>query len=443
MKSFRWNVVFRVGVILILSLALAWVLVNRQWFFTPLVLSMLLAISTYSLIQYTERTTRDLTQFLISIKQGGFTNVFTGKKRGKIQAGLNSAFNDIINEFQRISAEKESQYLYLQTLNENIGVSIISYSSNNQVEFMNAAAKVLLKKVHMKSINDLEEIDANLLFNIKEMSSGQRRVIKTFLHGEMQQLSIQVKDFVLNNTDFRLLLLQNINSELEQKEVEAWQKLISVLTHEIMNSVTPIVSLSTALDQMLKEPKVASSLAKDDHEDILKSIETIETRSKGLLHFVNAYKSVSRVPEVNVSPVSIKTMLERIVNLLQPDLDNAQIDLQLNIENVKVNADHDLLEQVIINLVKNAIEALDAIDNAKIELIAKRTFANTVKIVITDNGSGISPDVLDKIFIPFYTTKRSGTGVGLSFARQIMKLHNGNLSVKSEEGVGTTFVLTF
>jgi len=443
LKNFRWNIVLRVILILALSLALIWALTFTEWFFTPLVLAILLVVVVINLIYYTERTNKDLTQFLISIKQGGFTNKFTGQKRGLSQAGLSKAFNDVIREFQKISMEKESQYLYLQTLNENIGVSIISFNAEGEIQFMNPAAKALFKKPYIRSVEEFKGIDHKLYNNIQALESGEKRVIKTFMHGEMQQLSVQAKDFVLQQKDFRLVLLQNINAELEQKEVDAWQKLISVLTHEIMNSVTPIVSLSTAVNEMLENTGRMESLSYEQKDDILISLKTIENRSQGLIHFVNAYKNFSKVPELRLTDVDLRTLIERIAGLLGPDLHKAGITLNLDLkEAVRAKVDHELFEQVFINLIKNAIEALNGREKGHIEISARHLYGNRISITVADNGPGISEEVLEKMFIPFYTTRKNGTGIGLSFARQIMKLHNGNISVKTEWGKGTIFTLT-
>lgn len=442
LKNFRFNVTVRVLIILVLAIALAIVLQRTQWFFTPLVISILMILAVLNLIYYVEKTNKDLTQFLLSIKQGGFTNVFKGKQRGVSYAGLSSAFNDVINEFQRISMEKESQYQYLQALNENIGVSIISYDQDTgKIEFLNPAAKALLLKPNLTKIDDIGLVDQNLLEGIKKMGSSERQVIKVLINKEMVHLSIQLKDFVMQQKHFRLVLLQNINSELEQKEVEAWQKLISVLTHEIMNSVTPIVSLSSAVNQMMIDHE--SDSTEEDKEDMMISLQTIENRSKGLLRFVNAYKDFSKTPELKPTEFDLFKMIHRITHLLKPDMSKKGIELAFDLKGKEllVKADSELIEQILINLLKNAIEVLDS--NGSITLSAKRGDHQKVKLTIEDNGPGIAPEVMEKIFIPFFTTKQKGTGIGLSFARQVMKLHQGSISVNSEPGIGTRFELQF
>ncbi|UII33775.1 ATP-binding protein [Fulvivirga ulvae] len=444
LKNFRLNIIIRVLLIMVLSLMLAFVLIKTEWLFTPIVIGILLISVATSLTWYVEKTNSDLTQFLLSIKQGSFTNIFKGTGKGSNQAQLSQAFNAVIEEFQKISIEKESQYQYLRTLNENIGISIISYTGDGEIELINPAAKNLLKKPYLKNIKDIEAIDPALHKAIVTLHSGERQVIKAYIKDEIIQLSLHVKDFILQNKSFRLVLLQNIHIELEQKEVEAWQKLISVLTHEIMNSVTPIVSLSSAINQMLHNEDL-SKLPADDQEDIITSLQTIENRSKGLLKFVNAYKDFSKTPELKITDVNIVSMIERLTSLLKPDLEKSNIRLTLDIKasELKVKADHELLEQVLINLLKNAIEALDGAENGEISIAVRRAGARKIAMTIEDNGPGMSKETIDRIFTPFYTTKKKGTGIGLSFARQIMKLHNGSITVQSELKKGTVFHLEF
>lgn len=440
-KNFRVNVIFRILLISALLLLLTWVLSNKPWFFTPLVIGIVLTILIFNLIAYVERTNRNIVQFLASIKQGGFTNLFKGKSSGGTHAALNEAFNEVMLQFQQLAQEKESHYQYLQTLNENIGVSLISYNSEGKIELMNPAAKILLQKPFINKIDDLALINQQLHGVITSLDSEEKRVIKTVIHGDVLQLSVQVKDFIAQEKQYRLVLIQNIHHELEEKEVEAWQKLMSVLTHEIMNSVTPIASLSTAINQQLN---LSDTMGAEDFDDLKISLETIENRSKGLMRFVNAYKEFSKTPELSIAEVDLKLLIERILQLLSPDLTKADISVKIDFNRLEkaTKIDEELIEQVVINLLKNSIEALESTVNGKITIVGE-IVRRTTMLKISDNGAGIAPENLDKIFIPFFTTKKKGTGVGLSFARKVMRLHNGNIRVHSKMGEGTSFILEF
>lgn len=442
LKNFRLNIIVRVFLIVAVVLALAWVVTNSSWFFTPLVLFIVLLLLIGNLIYYVERTNRNLSQFLLSIKQGGFTNLFKDRTHGGTHAELNEVFNEVLLQFQKVTLEKESHYQYLQTLNENLGVSLISYDQDGKVELMNPAAKKLLKKPYLKNIADLESINKDIFLTVRNLVSEEKRVIKTVLNNELIQLSVQVKDFKTQQTQFRLVLLHNIHHELEEKEVEAWQKLISVLTHEIMNSVTPIASLSTAMNEQLQQH--GFRLNEDDMEDLKVSLATIENRSKGLMRFVNAYKDFTRQPNLSITELDINILVDRVLNLLAPDLEKHAINVDYRRNSGKTirKGDKELIEQVIINILKNAIEALKDHQEPQITISLEK-IGRMIRLTIADNGPGIEREVLDRIFVPFFTTKKKGTGVGLSFARQIMRLHNGSLSVQTTPGQGASFVLEF
>ncbi|MGK7389332.1 MAG: sensor histidine kinase [Candidatus Cyclobacteriaceae bacterium M2_1C_046] len=436
-KNFRINIILRVLIIGLLALLLAFIITTTEWLFTPLFILLLLIGFVVNLIFYVEKINNELSQFLYNIKQGGFTSLIKGNKGGKKK--LTHVFNEVIHEFKKVSIEKESHYQYLKTLNENIGISIISFKEHGEISLMNPSAKALLKKPFLKNIQQLEDIDPNLYKVLMKMRSGQREVIKSFIAGEMIHLSVQLKKFIVQEEKFNVLLLQNIHHELEQKEVEAWQKLISVLTHEIMNSVTPIASLSTAVNQQLNSVDSVDDLEQEDRADILTSLKTIENRSKGLLKFVNAYKEFAKTPELHLADTDLVALINRICNLLNPDLLRNNIDLvqDYSFKELKVRLDHELIEQVIINLIKNSLEALEGQNNGVIKIQLQKIENYKIQIKIADNGSGMDKETLEKIFIPFFTTKKKGTGVGLSFARQVLKLHGGSITVNSDIGKGT------
>ncbi|MEQ8576108.1 MAG: hypothetical protein RIB63_18725, partial [Fulvivirga sp.] len=321
--SFKFHVIFRCLLILLASLVLSWVLLNRDWFFTPLVLIIIISGLVANLIYYVEKTSRNLAQFLLNVKQGGFTHSFKNDQEG--QNKLNKVFNDVIEEFHRVSMERESHYLYLQTLNENLGVALISYDQEGKIDLLNPAAKNLLKRPILRHIDELKEIDDGLLALVRSLQSGDRKVLKTIIDNQLIQLSIQCKLFKVQDKTFTLLLIQNINEELEQKEVEAWQRLVSVLTHEIMNSVTPIASLSDAFNKLLERKKSFDNFSEEETQDLSDSLKTIERRSKGLMKFVNAYKDFAKNPDLNITQFELDELLQRIIKLFQPDIESAQI----------------------------------------------------------------------------------------------------------------------
>lgn len=444
-KNFRLNIIIRVLCIVALALALAFVIVKRPMFFALSTIVVLLIVSIMNLIRYIDKSNKDLTHFLLSIRQGAFTESYTSGNRGKQYEQLSGALNDIVAEFSKLNLEKELHYQYLQTLNENISVAILSFDATGKLMMMNAAARKLLNTPSFSALHDFKAIDPALYVAIKDIQPEQRKVVHVFIGDDQYQLSIQAKEIVLNGKPVRIILLQNLNHELEEKEIEAWHQLMRVLTHEIMNSVTPIASLTAAVESILKHPdgtrKDLGTLNEDHVDDIFSSLTTINSRSKGLMNFVKAYKAYAKPIHAQFESVDIREIVSRVAVLLAPDLQTLNVQLIINTPatTVETKTAIALMEQVLINLVKNAMDAV-AHDGTGIITIDVRTKANRVAVAITDNGTGIDPEVLPRIFVPFFTTKSKGSGIGLSLSRQIMKLHGGTLQVHPSEK-GSIFTL--
>ncbi|MEZ4946939.1 MAG: ATP-binding protein [Cyclobacteriaceae bacterium] len=446
LKEFRYNIVLRVVIITGLALLLSYVITNKEWFFTPLVLVLLLLISIWSLIYYIEKTNKDLTYFILSIKQSGFTTSFPPGKKGKTFRKLSQAFNDVIEEFRKINLQRETHYQYLQTLTENIQAGIISFDETGKIELANPAALQLLGTLRLRNINEIKRINAKLFQAINDLMPGQRQLFRTVIAKKEVHLSVQIKELVMNEVPYKIMLVQDLNQEMEEQEVDAWQKLIRVLTHEIMNSVTPIVSLTEAVNTMLTESdgerRKLEHLDEEDKEDLFGSLETIEKRSKGLLRFVNAYKDFTKTPEIVLSQVDVGGLIKHVLNLLNSELVKNQIAIdKTGVEDhFMAKADASWMEQVIINVIRNAIDALEHIEDPRLKIVAFQD-GNRNCIAISDNGGGMDKGTLDNIFVPFFTTKKNGTGVGLSLSKQIMKLHKGSLNVTSELGKGTIVMM--
>lgn len=443
LSSFRVQVIFRVILLVLLSITFSAVLYFTNWFFTPLVLGILILIVTLNLINYHEKTIREIGTFLTSLRQGNFTNRYIQRQKGKGFDELELLFEGINLAFQKLSADKESHYQYLKALNDNIGVAIISYLDDGSIELMNPSARELFNKPGLRTISDLERVSPDVYKKLMELKSGGADVVKTVLNNEVQYLSIICRTFIAQEITYHLVLIQNIRKALDDKESEAWQKLVRVLTHEIMNSVTPISSLSTAINQTLKDNSKIADLKAEDIEDIQLSLETIENRSNGLIQFVKAYKDYARDIELNLSEISIESLLRRVSNLIKSLKTGVNVNLIVEVSpsNLTCLADEGLLEQVLINLVQNAVEAIDAKENGIIKLKGYKDLNNII-IEIDDNGCGIDKENLENVFVPFFTTKRRGTGVGLSLSKKIMQLHKGDILLNTSPE-GTTFRLLF
>jgi len=398
---------------------------------------------------YVEQTNRKLTGFLQSIRHADFSTSFTEQGLGKSFEELNNSFNDVIAEFKKYRSEREEHLNYLLTVIQHVSIGMIAYKADGKVDQYNKAVSDLFRIKHIKNINDLKKVKDDLPEQLLKMKAGSKMLIKVFIDDELLQLSINATRFRMRGEEFTLISLQNIHNELEEKEIESWQKLIRVLTHEIMNSITPISSLAGTVRGMLlneenEEQVMMNTLDEDDVESIQSALNTIEKRSQGLLNFVEIYRNLTRIPKPNFRYFMVRQLFENAEQLLMPKIEQLKIDCTYKImpDELMITADPDLIDQVIINLLLNAVDAVKEKEDPVIRMIASEVNGR-IKIEIRDNGYGIKPDIMDKIFMPFFTSKKHGSGIGLSLSRQIMHLHKGNISVRSKPDEGTIFTLTF
>jgi two-component system, NtrC family, nitrogen regulation sensor histidine kinase NtrY len=445
-KSFKVNVVLRVLAIAILMAAFLYLAFIKSLYFSAFVVLLLLLFAIGALIYYTEKTSRDLNQFLLAVKYQDYSANFPNIGRGKSFNELKDSFNLIISEFQRIKLEKEIHHQFLQNVVGNIPIGIICYEGSGRIRLYNEAARNLLNVSYLGNFHQIEKIKPQLFEDIQKMRHGQAFLYKT----EEGQINLQVKKihFKLGEEGFNLITMQNITNELDFSEMESWQKLIRVLTHEIMNSVTPITSLSSTLEMMLQdaEGNIRKMQEVDDEliTDVGNGIKAIRNRSKGLLSFVDNYRSFTRIPQPAFETIPVLALLKRVHALLKVKMEEAGIKFSIRCENpeLKIVADQEQMEQVLINLLLNARDAVSGVENPEIVLSAAGINGSVI-IKVSDNGEGIPPDVLDKIFIPFYTTKENGNGIGLSLSRQMILLNRGNITVQSTRGQGTVVNLKF
>ena len=448
-RNFRFLIIIRV-LLLVASVILVIYLVGQSHHtVTSIIIGIVIILQIFDLIRFVERTNKKLTQFLESIRHSDFSSSFTDHGRGKSFEKLNKAFNDVINEFKSTRAEKEEHFNYLQTVVQHVSIGIIAYRRDGKVDIINNSIKNLLHITSLKNIGDLKMIEKDLPDLLLKMQAGDRKLIKLYLEDELLQLSVYATEFRMRGEDFILASIQNISSELEEKEIESWQKLIRVLTHEIMNSITPISSLASTVIQMLidksEDDLRLNPLDLEDIEAIENALNTIQGRSQGLLNFVEIYRNLTRIPKPNFRYFPVSEMFERCHHLLKPKFTQLSIACsnRINPENMMMTADPDLVDQVMINLMLNAIDAVKGKEDPFISVSAFANKNGKVVIELSDNGYGIKPDILDKIFMPFFTSKKEGSGIGLSLSRQIMHLHKGSIGVKSKPNEGTTFTLTF
>lgn len=448
-RNFKINIVVRIILIIIMILAVFISIYRFGFHVTPILLGVLIIFQILNLIKYVQKTNRYLTSFLESIRYADFSRSFKLEGLGSAYDEMRDAFNNVISDFQKIRAEKEEHFHYLQNVIQHIGISLIAFQKDGSVEMINNSAKKLFQISKLKNISELESYSPELVKKMKHMKSGERILVQVIDNDMMMQLAIYATEFKIRMQRIILVSIQNIQSELEEQEMAAWQKLIQVLTHEIMNSITPIASLSSTINELLKDIDTTDNKPQmiDDETviDIRNSLKTIAKRSTGLVHFVESYRNLTKIPKPKFDIIPIKEIFNNVHLLMEKDLTLKGIECVIDISppSLELTADEELIEQVLINLVKNAIHALSDIDNAKIILKAFLDKRGRIAMQVIDNGPGILKEVIDKIFIPFFTTKPDGSGIGLSLSKQIMRVHGGTLTAQSEPNVKTSFTLRF
>jgi nitrogen fixation/metabolism regulation signal transduction histidine kinase len=448
-RDFRFLAILRVVLLIGTIFTLVFLIQQAQHIVTSLILGGILVFQVVDMIRFVETTNKKITQFLESIRHSDFSTSFSDPGLGKSFTALNKELTNVITEFKSTRTEKEEHYNYLQTVVQHITIGVIAFRKDGKVDLINNAVKKLFRINYLKELAELKKVKSDLPETLMSLKSGDKTLIKIFIQDEFMQVAVNTTEFRMRGEDFTLVSLQNISSELEEKEIESWQRLIRVLTHEIMNSITPISSLSMTVTDMLFDKTGddlrMKKLDNDDIDAVEKALKTIQSRSQGLLNFVEIYRNLTRIPKPNFRHFPVKEMFDRNLMLLKPKLEQMNIRCACSItpDNLMLTADPDLVDQVIINLMLNAIDAVKHKENPQISARALANNNGKVVIELSDNGYGIKPDIIDKIFMPFFTSKKDGSGVGLSLSRQIMHLHKGSIAVKSLPEEGTMFTLTF
>lgn len=449
LKRFRLQIILRIVFIATTMLAAVYLFSQTTSYVAASIITTAAVFQLYGLFLYVDKTNRDVNRLLRSIQYNDFSQTFSSEGRGKSFEELRHSLMKVMDDFRVTRTEKEEHYQYLQTVMQHVGVGLITFREDGSVELINNAAKRLLRVPHLKNIKMLAPFSRKLVGILLQMKSGDKELVEVVDNEELLQLAIYATEFKLRGERYTLASIHDIQNELEEKELEAWQKLTRVLTHEIMNSITPIASLaSTAHDLLIEVTDPVQGDGVDVEEnitDVQGAVRTIERRSQSLLHFVNAYRSLTRIPKPDFDIFPVAELFENIYVLMQPEMraSGTQIVRTIEPSSLDLTADPKLIEQVLINLVKNAMEAVKGIPDAEVQMIARIDNRGRTIIQVIDNGPGIIEEAIGKIFIPFFTTKKEGSGIGLALSRQIMRQHGGGITVYSEPDTRTIFTLRF
>ncbi|QQD14470.1 sensor histidine kinase [Sphingobacterium sp. UDSM-2020] len=415
-------------------------LVFKGFYTYAVLIFILLACLAYSVYQQIHFLSQQVVEFSEAVKYHDFTRRFVVKNAKSTEGRLFTSFNQINDTYKEISMDKEIQHQYLDKVINMLNSAIIFYQlDSGKVMWVNDAFKQLFHMPHLGNISALKKKHEELYEKTMRLDVGQQQMESVQSKKGKIKLLIQSSSFETQDAVFRIVVYQNINEAMDETETKAWQKLLRVLTHEIMNSIAPISSLAETLNGRLNHFR-----GQEDIEDLKVGISTIQRRSQGLLHFAKSYRMINKVDEPSLVPISAAQLFEHIYQLLEPTILQKNVDVDIILKNTRLilHADVNLIEQVIINLMLNAIDAVKLNDNPYISLSAIEADGK-IQVRIEDNGIGIPSDLQEQIFTPFFTTKKTGTGVGLTLSKQIMLLHKGTIFVNSEEGKGSVFILQF
>jgi nitrogen fixation/metabolism regulation signal transduction histidine kinase len=448
-ERFRVQIAMRVALLAGLVIVTSWSLPNTNWWATPLITGTAALLVLVELVRYVESVNRELARFLDFVAHGDFSPSFPVAAKGRSFRELETAYAVLASRFRSLNLEKAANHRYLEALVEHVNTAILCFDEHGVVTLMNREAQRLFRLPHLGSIRALRQIDRGLLDSIERLEDGGHALVRVMNAGEPLHLALFATEFELLGRRFKLISLQNIRDELEQREADYSRKLIRVLTHEIMNSVTPIVSLTRVIEDRIVNPVTGeistAGLTSEERHDLRRSFDTIESRGGGLLSFVQTYSALSDLPRPSFANVAVADLFERIETLLRPSLvaDGCRFETRCAEPDMTVTADAQQIEQVLINLIRNAAEAVKGKADGEIALRAVRDAEGRAQIEVADNGTGIDPAQLDDIFVPFFTTKRKGGGIGLSISRQIMLLNRGSITVRTTPGRGSVFALKF
>jgi two-component system nitrogen regulation sensor histidine kinase NtrY len=450
LNRFFISVFLRVTFIVISSLVLGLVLqhLNQGYYYTLTGMIFLIALQSWMLVNKVNRTNTDLEKFFSSVQDHDSTCRFSGNKKNDSFRKLYDRMNSINTMIQNAKIENERTNQFLQSVVDHVDIGLLSFDMNGRIEIYNRAAKKYLNVQGPRHLLSLKTMDADIYEVINTVKPGQEILHKIKIENLIQSILVKAFELKFESNTIKLVSFQDITNELDKKELDSWQRLIRVLTHEIMNSISPITSLTTVISGYFKKEDDENMIPLEliDHQIVSKTLSglnTIEETGKGLLDFVDKYRSLTSLPKPDLSVFTVASLFRNCKLLMESNIpDNIKISASADPEDISIDADYAQVEQILINLIKNAVEALSNKNNGIIHMKAFYG-EDGVLIQVEDNGTGISDEILEDIFVPFYTTKKNGSGIGLSLSKQIMQNHGGTISVNSVLNEGSSFTLKF
>ena len=447
-KKFSFLVITRTVLAMITLVALTVLLTLPGYHAVSIILSLTLIAQLIELIRFVSRTNAELTRFFDAARHADYSQRFDLSRLGAGFDELGKAFGDILSKLQRARNQQEETLRHIKAVVEHVPVPLLSIQPDGQITLWNNSARRLFGANSVINLNDLSKFNVDFPKQLLALRPGERSLVTINIDGMKHQLSISATEIIIAQRKELLISLQDIQSELDAAQLEAWQDLVRVLTHEIMNSITPVASLAkTAVDLVddIKQQVNDQPALVEELDDVSDAVHTVARRSDSLMQFVTSYRQLTRLPPPNKRNVIIIQLFDQITKLTMHTLADKGITVSTSVipNSLSISADNDMIEQVLINLVKNAEQALAGAINPTLKLSAYINTRGHVVIEVADNGHGIADDVAEKVFVPFFTTKREGSGVGLALTRQVMLSHGGYVSLCTAQGTGSTFSLIF
>ena len=430
-RKYEIKLGIRISLLVLMMAIVAYLIYSGQsnYIYIP---AFLFLYQVYELFANQKRVYRELEEFSEAMFYRDFSRHFDVKRSAAELQPLRLSFNIITDTLQHIL--------------EVVGTGIISYETETgEIAWMNDALKKMLNLPHFKNVHAIEKRNPELYSELSDIKIGDSKIYTAKVNKQSVKLLLSATMFQIEDKHFKLLSLQNINEALDETEANAWTRLLGVMTHEIMNSIAPISSLANTLKSRLQYSLEHHEVQPSYREDLEIGIDTIRKRSEALLKFADTYRNLNRINSLVLSEIYVRDLFENQHSLMMPTLSGRNIELEIVLKdpNIKILADSNLVEQILINLILNAMEAVKGTEHPRIILSASADQQKKCVLKVTDNGHGVPSELLDQIFIPFFSTKKNGTGIGLNLCKQIMHLHKGNIQVQTIEGSGTSFVMTF
>lgn len=446
-RNLYFQIVFRVLVILLLALTAGAFFAADLLFLAGLCLVLEIPV-VVNLIKYLNTTNRKMSYFLESIQNNDSTLLFPKNITGKSVRELYDGLNKINRQIQQLKIESQQREQYFQTLIEQVATGIISFNSKGFVLHANSAAKRMLGVEILTHLNQLERVNRNLFQAIGSIKSFEQKLVSVVSERGTVELSLKATSFKTKDEELTLLSIQDIRNELDEKELDSWMKLIRVLMHEIMNSIAPITSLSESLTKFYTvdgQPIRPEEVNEKTIDITIRGLNVIKEQGNGLILFVESYRKLTRVPKPDKKLFRLEELINRM-QILYASLENSdkvKLSVSLNPPEMELFADENLIAQVLLNLLKNALESVEKTPEGKIQIVCRTSATDRPEILVRDNGPGIPQEIAEQIFVPFFTTREKGSGIGLSLSRQIMRLHGGSLQLRSVPEKETVFTLVF